>query len=254
MAFRVGTSGWVYNHWRGIFYPEGLASRQWLTHYAQTFESVEINNSFYRLPQAETFTKWWEQAPHGFLFAVKANRFITHMKKLKDPERPLAEFFERASCLGEKLGPILYQLPPHWGLDLRRLESFLAALPAGHVHVMEFREPSWFSGEVFHLMERYDAVHCIHDMRPLRVPLRVTAPSVYLRFHGDPLHGGNYPKSQLMVWAERIERWLGEGLDVYAYFNNDIGGFALENARTLRDAVRGGAGRAGSTSGDAAGL
>ncbi len=241
-ALRVGTSGWVYPHWRGLLYPLDLNPRLWLACYAQTFDSVEVNNTFYRLPSPETFSGWKDQTPDGFLFAIKANRFITHLKKLKDPEPALAEFVARTRLLGGKQGPILYQLPPRWGPDLPRFEHFLDALPAGYVHVIEFREQGWFDESVFRLMERLGVVHCIHDMRPLRVPLRVTGEAVYLRFHGSPMHGGDYPLQHLVSWAARIERWLRSGHNVYAYFNNDIGGFAVGNAQALRQAIFGASG------------
>ena len=148
---RIGCSGWQYSHWRGDFYPADLPTPRWFAHYALSFDTVEINNSFYRLPPAEIFAKWREQAPSRFLYAVKASRFLTHMKKLKDPEDPLARFFENARQLGARLGPILYQLPPRWPLNLERFEIFLRALPRGYRHTVEFREPSWDTDEVFAL-------------------------------------------------------------------------------------------------------
>lgn len=238
-AIRIGTSGWVYRHWQGLFYPANLSARHWLRHYAQYFDTVEINNTFYRLPRPETFAAWAAQTPEGFLFSVKANQFLTHRKKLQDCETALAEFLARVHLLGEKLGPVLFQLPPHWGRNLFRLESFLKNLPRGFLYVLEFRHQSWLDESVFRLLERCGVVHCIHDMRPLRVPLRLTAGAVYLRFHGDPNHAGDYPEQDLDLWAERIGRWLLNGLDVYAYFNNDVGGFALKNANSLRRALLG---------------
>ncbi|MGQ9778874.1 MAG: DUF72 domain-containing protein [Bacillota bacterium] len=237
MAVRIGTSGWVYSHWRGIFYPPDLPPAEWLAHYTREFDTVEINNSFYRLPSEATFDAWRAQAPPGFVFAVKASRFLTHLKKLKDPEEPLATFFARTGRLAEKLGPVLYQLPPHWRVDPPRFARFLAALPKGYRHVVEFRDESWFVEEVFRLMERHGVAHCLHDMPPLSVPLRVTAPFVYLRFHGDPAHGGRYPEETLARWAKRIGEWQREGLDIYVYFNNDWGGHAVADARTLRRLV-----------------
>ncbi|MCL4466930.1 MAG: DUF72 domain-containing protein [Chloroflexi bacterium] len=231
----VGTSGWAYPHWRGIFYPRDLKQGDWFTFYAKHFGSVEINTSFYRLPREHTFDRWREQAPVGFLYALKASRFLTHMKRLMDPQEALKVFFERATRLGETLGPILYQLPPHWGINLPRFQSFLAALPRGYVHVIEFRDPSWLVEEVFETMERHRVAHCVHDMPPLQVPLRVTAGSVYIRFHGNASHSGDYSLDQLKTWVGRIENWSSQGLEVYAYFNNDAGGYALTNARTLRN-------------------
>jgi len=237
MSVRIGTSGWVYNHWRGVLYPAELPPRDWFAAYAAAFDTVEINNSFYRLPSAATFAAWRDQAPAGFLYAVKASRFLTHMKKLKDPEEPLRRFFERAAHLGQTLGPVLYQLPPHWQLNLERFAHFLAALPPGYQHVVEFRDASWLVEEVFQLMEQHQVAHCLHDMYPLKVPLRLTAPTVYVRFHGDAAHSGDYPRAALEQWADQIAAWRGEGRDVYAYFNNDIGGYAVHNARTLREVL-----------------
>jgi uncharacterized protein YecE (DUF72 family) len=166
MAIRIGTSGWVYSHWREIFYPAQLSQNNWFRYYADRFDTVEINNTFYRLPTTATFAKWRAQVPPGFLYAVKASRFLTHLKKLKDPEQPLQTFIEHAALLGETLGPILYQLPPRWRLNLPRFEDFLALLPKNSQHVIEFRDPSWLIDEVFQLMERYHVSHCIHDMTP----------------------------------------------------------------------------------------
>ncbi|MBE9506930.1 MAG: DUF72 domain-containing protein [Chloroflexi bacterium] len=234
MTVRIGTSGWVYDHWRGVFYPMELRQADWLGYYAREFGTVEINNTFYRLPSEATFDRWREQAPPGFIYAVKASRFLTHFKKLKDPEEPLQRFFGRAGRLGEALGPVLYQLPPRWRANLPRFEYFLAALPPGYSHVIEFRDQSWLSEVVFRLMEHYRVAHCIHDMCPLQVPLRVTAPPVYVRLHGDPAHGGDYQHAELETWGGRIDSWHSQGLGVFVYFNNDVAGYALQNARALK--------------------
>jgi uncharacterized protein YecE (DUF72 family) len=235
MRVRLGTSGWVYNHWRGLFYPEELRQDDWFEYYARIFDTVEINNSFFRLPTATAFAAWREQAPPDFVYAVKASRFLTHMKKLRDPEEPLQRFFDRVRHLGSTLGPILYQLPPRWQVNLARFETFLSALPQGYSHVVEFRNASWLIDEVFELMERYSVAHCIHDMRPLSIPARVTAPPVYIRLHGDPAHGGDYQAASLEIWTKRITEWQRRGLDIFVYFNNDIGGFAVQNAQTLKE-------------------
>ncbi len=237
MTLRIGTSGWVYKHWRGIYYPESLLQREWFSFSAREWNTCEINNSFYRLPSEAAFDAWREQAPPGFLYAVKASRYLTHMKKLSDPEEPLHTFFERANHLGPTLGPILYQLPPHWKLNLDRLAYFLSVLPKGYTHVVEFRDQSWMTDEVFTLLEQFGVAHCIHDMHPLDVPVRVTAPPVYVRFHGDH-YAGDYSLDMLKTWAERIARWNQEGLDVFVYFNNDVGGFAVKNARELKELLR----------------
>ncbi len=235
MAVRIGTSGWIYKHWRGIFYPETLPQREWFQFYSKTFATVEVNNSFYRLPSEAAFDAWREQAPKGFVYAVKASRYLTHMRKLSNPEDPLQRFFERADHLRETLGPVLYQLPPHWRANFERFEYFLSVLPKGYTHVVEFREQSWMVEDIFNLLERYGVSHCIHDMHPLEVPVRVTAPPVYVRFHGNIHHGGDYELDTLKTWAKRIENWRDQGLDVYAYFNNDVGGFAIKNARELKE-------------------
>ena len=235
MTIRIGTSGWVYPHWREIFYPAKLRQKNWFSYYAEYFDTVEINNTFYRLPTDTAFAKWRSQAPPGFLYAVKASRFLTHMKKLKDPEQPLQTFMEHAALLGATLGPILYQLPPCWHVNLPRLESFLALLPGQYQHVIEFRDPSWLIDEVFQLMERYHVSHCIHDMAPLQVDFRVTASPVYLRLHGGPDHGGDYSVAELETLAERIDDWHSQGLDVFVYFNNDNNCYAIRNAQELKN-------------------
>ena len=160
------------------------------------------------------------------------------MKKLKDPEEPLRRFFQCARRLRETLGPILYQLPPRWGVNLPRFKHFLSVLPKGYTHVVEFRDASWLAEDVFRVMERHQVVHCIHDMRPLDVPARITAPVVYLRFHGDPEHGGEYQPAMLESWARRIDDWQREGLNVFAYFNNDVAGHAVKNGKTLKGLLR----------------
>jgi uncharacterized protein YecE (DUF72 family) len=235
MEVRIGTSGWIYQHWRGIFYPPKLPQRAWFEYYAGSFDTVEINNSFYRLPSAETFQEWRKQAPRGFVYAVKASRYLTHMKKLSAPEEPLKTFFERARKLGKTLGPVLYQLPPYWHVNLERFEHFCKALPKKYTHVVEFRDASWLIEDVFRVMEKYNVALCIHDMAPLKVPERVTADTVYVRFHGVERYSGSYPKRELEMCARRIEDWQKQKLDVYVYFNNDIGGYAVENARTLKE-------------------
>jgi uncharacterized protein YecE (DUF72 family) len=239
VSIRIGTSGWVYPHWRGIFYPQDLRQADWFAFYAGVFDTVEINNSFYRLPSAEAFDAWRNQAPRGFLYAVKASRYLTHMKKLKDPEEPLKTFFERARHLHKTLGPVLYQLPPRWRVNLPRFEHFLSALPKGYTHVVEFRDARWLIEDVFRLMERYGVAHCIHDMYPLEVPTRVTAPTAYLRFHGEVTHAGDYSRAVLQKWAKHLAAWEREKIDVFVYFNNDIGGYAVENARVLKRLVEG---------------
>lgn len=232
---RIGCSGWEYKHWRGDFYPVELPRTSWFRHYAATFDTVEINNTFYRLPEEHTFARWGACAPRRFLYAVKASRFLTHMKKLKDPEEPLDRLFTRMAPLGPHLGPVLYQLPPGWKLDRPRLEHFLQALPRGVRHVIEFREPSWYSEEVRPLLERHRVALCLHDMQGSATGRERVGPFVYVRFHGATGHyGGSYSDDRLRSWADWLAEQQAAGTDVYAYFNNDVGGHAPRNAVTLR--------------------
>jgi uncharacterized protein YecE (DUF72 family) len=245
---RIGCSGWQYRHWRGDFYPAELPQARWFDHYATKFDTVEINNSFYRLPEAETFARWGEQAPRRFLFAVKASRFLTHMKKLKDPEDPLDRFFTNARELGGKLGPVLYQLPPRWALDLERFEHFLQALArqssalrkAGFTrrvrHAIEFRDPSWYDERVYAAMRRHRVALCLHDMPGSASGTVSTAPFVYVRFHGER-YGGRYQDRHLDQWADWLAGQVSAGIDVYAYFNNDVGGHAPRDAARLRERI-----------------
>jgi uncharacterized protein YecE (DUF72 family) len=204
---RVGCSGWEYKHWRGDFYPPDVPRSRWFEHYAATFDTVEINNTFYRLPEERTFAGWAERAPARFLFAVKASRFLTHMKKLKDPEEPLDRLFTRMRPLDGHLGPVLYQLPPGWTCDAVRLEHFL----------------------------RFRVALCLHDMRGSATGHERVGPFVYVRFHGATgNYGGGYSDARLARWAEWLEAQRAADTDVYAYFNNDIGGHAPRNAVTLR--------------------
>jgi uncharacterized protein YecE (DUF72 family) len=241
---RIGCSGWQYRHWRGDFYPAELPTSRWFAHYALTFDTVEINNSFYRLPAAGTFANWREQGPSHFLYAVKASRFLTHMKKLKDPADPLERFFENAKQLGPRLGPILYQLPPRWPLNLERFETFLRAIaPAARAagvrtrpsSVVEFRDPSWYDEDVYELMRRYKIALCLHDMQGSASGKLVVGPFVYVRFHfGTKKYGGRYPDERLDEWADWLAARAAERLRVFAYFNNDTGGHAPRDAVRLR--------------------
>jgi uncharacterized protein YecE (DUF72 family) len=234
-AARVGCSGWEYKHWRGDFYPDTLPRTRWFEHYASVFDTVEINNTFYRLPEESTFAAWADRAPARFLYAVKASRFLTHMKKLKDPEEPLERLFSRMRPMGRHLGPVLYQLPPAWKLDRERLEHFLQALPPGVRHVMEFREPSWYADSVFEMLERHGVALCLHDMRGSATGRQRIGPFVYVRFHGaSGQYSGAYPEDRLRQWSEWLQAQRTAGVDVYAYFNNDVGGHAPRDAVTLR--------------------
>ena len=235
---RIGTSGWHYKHWKGSFYPAELPASQMLSYYQQHFDSVEINNSFYRLPKPGMFAAWREATPAGFLFAVKASRFLTHNKKLKDPENALDNLLPRAAELGDKLGPILFQLPPKWRCNAERLEAMLAILPRELKCAFEFREPSWLCDDVLHILRRYNAAFCIFELAGYHAPLELTADWTYVRLHGPGgKYQGSYPDHKLEEWAGRIEEWSRALRHVFVYFDNDQAGYAAHNALTLKRLV-----------------
>lgn len=232
---RIGCSGWEYKHWRGDFYPATIPRTRWFERYAATFDTVEVNNTFYRLPEKSTFAAWAARTPRGFLYAIKASRFLTHMKKLKDPEEPLRRLFSRMEPLAAHVGPVLYQLPPGWKLDHDRLEYFLQALPRGFSHALEFRDPSWYADRALRLLDRYGVALCLHDMRGSATGRTRVGPFVYVRFHGATgNYGGGYSDRRLREWADWLRRQRRTGVEIYAYFNNDVGGHAPRNALTLR--------------------
>jgi uncharacterized protein YecE (DUF72 family) len=240
---RIGCSGWNYKTWRGRFYPRGLPAKDWLRHYASVFDTVEINNTFYRLPEASTFACWKQQTPRGFIVAVKASRFLTHVKRLKDPEEPIERLFSRVKALGPRLGPVLYQLPPNFFRNeenLTRLDSFLRALPRRINrrvvdHVFEFRHSSWYLDDTYRMLESHRATLCLHDKRGSAIFEPFVGPIVYVRFHGTSGHyAGSYPDDRLKQWASiLVEQWT-RGRQIYAYFNNDPDAVATENALALR--------------------
>ncbi|MFH1003379.1 MAG: DUF72 domain-containing protein [Chloroflexota bacterium] len=233
--YYIGTSGWHYEHWRGRFYPQKLPKTRWLEFYAASFNSVELNNSFYRLPSEAAWTGWHRQTPDGFTFAVKASRFITHIKRLRDTAGASAKFIARAGILGEKQGPLLYQLPPGMHRNDAVLESFLSALPPDLKHAVEFRHPSWLDEGVFDILRRYHTALCVFDMPSLHCPLAVTADFAYIRFHGaSTLYSSSYTDQELAVWAGRLTNLAARTQAVYIYFNNDTEAFAVNNALTLR--------------------
>jgi uncharacterized protein YecE (DUF72 family) len=230
--FRVGTSGYQYDHWRGLFYPQDLSKKNWFAYYAQRFDTVEINNTFYGLPSSETFDAWRTQAPAGFCYALKFSRYGSHVKRLKEPRATIKTFLQHARHLRELLGPILIQLPPNWDVNTDRLLGFLKGAPRSVRWSFEFRDPRWLCEEVFTILQSHNAALCIHDMIDNH-PRRITADWIYLRFHGNHYSGG-YASQALKVQARWIKQQLGEGKDVFAYFNNDAEGYALRNAAALR--------------------
>jgi len=238
---KIGTSGWVYPHWRGRFYPLELPTSKWLPFYARHFNTVEVNNSFYRLPKREVFEKWRNETPEGFVFSVKGSRFVTHMKKLKGVADAVERFFASVEGLGEKLAVVLWQLPPNLKADPERLDSFLRNLPNLCAYAVEFRNASWWQEKsVWRVLERHQVAHCVPILPALPKELadRVTAPFVYLRFHGwDGLYSGCFPDEEIEWWAEKIRMWLKLGLTVYAYFNNDANAYAVQNAMSLKTSL-----------------
>jgi uncharacterized protein YecE (DUF72 family) len=233
----IGCSGWQYRHWRGDFYPASLPLNRWFDYYAERFNSVEINNTFYRLPEAVTFAAWGARAPKAFKYAVKASRYLTHMKKLKDPGDPVELFFSRARRLGRSLGPVLYQLPPNWPVHLGRLDTFLKALPRRRQHAIEFREPSWYCDEVYALLDARKVALCLHDMKGSASGKLMVGPFAYVRFHGPQKYTGRYPDDVLDEWAEWLADRAQAGMAVCAYFNNDNGGHAPRDAVRLRERI-----------------
>lgn len=239
---RVGCSGWAYRDWRGPVYPEDAPQRSWFEHYARRFDTVELNNTFYRLPPPAQVERWRDQAPPGFCYAVKVGRYGTHRKKLRDADQWLARHLERVELLGDALGPNLVQLPPNWRRDAARLDSFLEVAPRHVRWAVEVRHESWLHDEVLDVLARHGAALCVHDLLPGHPWVRTTD-WAYVRFHGTDAPGhpyaGSYGGRRLRPVAERLTGWLDEGCDVYAYFNNDIGGAAVGDAEWLRARLSG---------------
>jgi uncharacterized protein YecE (DUF72 family) len=235
---RIGTSGWHYRHWVGPFYPAGTASGGYLLRYRESFDTVEINNTFYHLPDPATLAAWRDAVPPGFCFACKASRYITHMKKLAHPVDSTRRFFAAVETLGDALGPILFQLPPRWHCDVERLGAFLEALPSHRHYAFEFRDESWFRGAVRELLAAHRVAWCIYDLGGVRSPIAVTAGFVYVRLHGPGRpYEGRYDGRTLRGWARRFDGWLADGRDVYCYFDNDQLGYAPHDALRLRRMV-----------------
>ncbi|HVM22450.1 MAG TPA: DUF72 domain-containing protein [Sphingomicrobium sp.] len=238
-GIHVGCSGWVYRHWRGILYPDGLPQKRWFERYAEEFDTVEINASFYRLPLASTFEGWREKAPPGFRYAVKVNRFITHLKKLVGVEEEVARFIELARPLEATLGPLLYQLPPSLHKDLPRLEAFLQLLPADLEQVFEFRHKSWYDEETLALLDRYGFGFVAHDLKGLISPRWASGLTAYVRFHGSGgRYSGRYSDEALLQWTDWTLDQARQGRSVWCYFNNDIHGHAIDDAQTLKSMIR----------------
>ena len=232
----VGTSGWHYQDWKGAFYEDGLPQRRWLEFYVRRFATVEVNNSFYRLPSANTFERWRTETPDGFVMAIKASRFITHLRRLRDPEDPLRLLWERAELLGPRLGPVLFQLPPRFPADVDRLAALLRVLPRGMRAAFEFRDASWHTPDVFDRLDRAGAALVWADRPGTRFGLPTTGGWAYVRFHQGRSDAPAYPRSKLRRWADRIAELPVR--DAWIYFDNDTGAAAPRDATTLRSLLR----------------
>ncbi|MDQ6884205.1 MAG: DUF72 domain-containing protein [Candidatus Dormibacteraeota bacterium] len=230
---RIGCSGWSYTHWRGLFYPEKMPAREHFNFYAQHFDTVELNNSFYRQPPRDRFVTWAQQAPPAFLFAVKGSRYVSHIKRLAVEQKSVDLVVEPAEGLREKLGPILFQFQANFKLDLPRLQAFLPMLPAGHRYTLEFRHESWLIPAVFELLRQHGIALCIPDHPKMPQSLEITCDFTYVRFHLGA-RGIGYSKSALERWADRTRAWHATGLDVFLYFNNDMEGYAIKDAEALK--------------------
>lgn len=238
-SIHIGTSGWQYRHWAGVFYPKELGAAGYLPAYARSFETVEVNTTFYGLPKTDTVAQWREQTPQGFLFACKASRYITHMKKLKDPEAGIEPFFGCVEALGEKLGPILFQLPPRWRVNEQRLRAFLKVLPRRHRYAFEFRDPSWLTESVYERLRDAGAACCLHDFEGRQSPEVDTAAFRYVRLHGPgAAYRGSYTPQRLSALARKVGVWRDAGQDVYCYFDNDEAAHAAKNALKLNAFVK----------------
>jgi uncharacterized protein YecE (DUF72 family) len=239
MVVRIGTSGWHYRHWRGPFYPAKLPASRMFEHYAGVFDTVELNNTFYRLPPPGAAAGWRDAAPRGFLYAVKGSRFLTHMKKLKDPVAGIDRFFERIDGLGRTFGPVVFQLPPAWGPNVPRLEAFIEALPSRRRYAIELRDPSWHTEDVYGVLRRHRIAFCVYDLAGFESPRLVTTDFAYVRLHGPGrrAYQGSYSDAALREWAQRLDGWRRSLKAAYVYFDNDQAGYAAHDAQRLKALV-----------------
>ncbi len=234
----LGTSGWTYDHWKNVFYPEIIPKKQWFEFYCSHFSTVELNASFYRIPTLKAVEGWKLRSPVHFRFAVKMSRLITHVRKLKNCEHELEWFFSVFAPLEKKIAVYLVQLPPNLKFDPDRLLSFSKLLPSHYHFAFEFRNATWYNDDTITLLKKLKYSFCIHDMGGLATEKVVTSPLIYIRFHGfDSLYGGDYPDEHLRQWADWIKSQIVLGKNVLGYFNNDIGGFAVKNCQRLRKMI-----------------
>jgi uncharacterized protein YecE (DUF72 family) len=238
MPVLIGTSGWQYRHWRERFYPAGLPQARWLEHYAERFSTVEVNNAFYRLPERHTFQEWAERTPADFVVTVKASRYLTHIRRLRDPQEPVKRLLERSDGLGPKLGPFLLQFPPNLRADVDALDEVLTQFPEGVKVAVEPRHASWFDQATKRVLERHGAAYCLSDSIGRRSPHWRTANWGYLRMHeGRAKPHPCYGRSALRTWAERLAQLWPRSATVYVYFNNDEAACALRDAQRFAGAA-----------------
>lgn len=235
----IGTSGWYYEHWDNIFYPQKIKKEERLNFYTNSFNTVEINNTFYRIPNEETIVKWYNSVPSDFFFAVKANRYITHIKHLNDPWSTTQKFFSVVNHLKEKLGPILFQLPPSYKKNASALENFIDSLPKeGYRYTFEFRHPSWYDDDIYRILTKFSIALCITDLKGKTSPEKITTNFSYVRLHGPKAssYRGEYGAELLSEWKKRIDKWKNEDkMDVYCYFDNDEKSYATKDAIRLKE-------------------
>lgn len=239
---RIGTSGWHYKHWVGPFYPDEVRPAEMLKYYVTRFDTVELNNTFYKLPSEDAVDAWRDAVPSNFVFAVKASRFLTHRIKLKDPMRALGNFIPLIERFGQKLGPVLFQLPPQWQVNVERLADLLALLPQPRRYAFEFRNQTWHTAEVHDVLRRFNAASCFYELAGYSSPHELTADFTYVRLHGpEGKYQGSYSAGQLEQWAQRLRQWSERLKAIYVYFDNDQAGYAANNALELRKLLPGAA-------------
>ncbi len=237
VSIRIGTSGWMYRHWQKIFYPDKWPKSKWLEYYAGRFDTVELNASFYRLPNPATFKGWKERSPDNFLWSVKGSKFITHTRRLKDPAEPLSRLYNSITGLGEKLGVILFQLPPSLSFDEKLFRDFCVLLNPNFRYALEIRHPSWINSQVSAILSEFNMALCISDTGGrYPSPEAITTDFVYIRLHGPGrLYASEYSEDELQVWAEKITVW---NRDIFIYFDNDSEGYAIKNAQRLKEILK----------------
>ncbi|HDI78910.1 MAG TPA: DUF72 domain-containing protein [Desulfobacteraceae bacterium] len=232
--YRIGTSGWNYPHWKGRFYPENISRNRWLEFYTKKFDTLELNATFYRIPKPTTFRGWYKRTPEGFIWALKANRVITHIRRLKDCREPLSQFLGLLKEIREKAGPVLFQFPPSLKFDKELFEDFCQLLPPDYRYTIEVRNPSWIDDKAFDIMYKFKIALCIADSAG-RYPFHkeITADFVYIRLHGSKkLYASEYTEEELQMWAKDIHEW---GKETFVYFDNDFNGYAVKNALRLKE-------------------